>query len=119
MDEQPIDITGLVSESGRAPRRCQPDERGWVPHGRCVAYKHDGHLHLEITYDHGVANGPYRDYWSNGRVSLEGQFCNGVREGEWRFYNPDGILREVMKFEGGQEVIELGLFPRGDALPEL
>jgi hypothetical protein len=107
------DITALVDESGGVPLRCEPDDRGWVPHGRCVASKDSGLVHLEITYDRGVAHGPYRDYWPNGLVSLEGQYVRGVQEGEWRFYDDEtGELREVLRFEGGREVIDWDEFFR-------
>jgi antitoxin component YwqK of YwqJK toxin-antitoxin module len=57
------------------------------------------------TYEHGIAHGPYRDYWSNGVLACEGQYVNGVQEGEWRFYNLDGSLAEVLQFKGGREVV--------------
>ncbi len=64
----------------------------------------DGSLREEITYEHGIRHGPYRDYWSSGLLSCEGQYAHGVQEGEWRFYSPDGSLREVIRFTGGREV---------------
>jgi antitoxin component YwqK of YwqJK toxin-antitoxin module len=99
-------ITALLGESGELPTHCKPDTNGWVPNGRCAAFHQDGALLLEITYDRGVANGPYRDYWPSGRLSLEGQYVNGLRQGEWRFYDREtGTLREVLRFEAGREVI--------------
>jgi antitoxin component YwqK of YwqJK toxin-antitoxin module len=110
-ENRPTDITYLLTDSGGAPKRCEPDARsGWVPHGQCVAYRADGSVLLEIAYENGVAHGPYRDYWRHGGVSLEGQHVNGMQEGEWRFYDRDtGELREVLRFVAGQEVIRLGV----------
>jgi len=110
---QPTDITHLLGKSDGPPNRCEPDAKGWVPHGRCVAYREDGSLLLEMTDEHGVAHGPYRDYWSSGRVSLEGQHVNGLQEGAWRFYDRDtGELREVLQFVAGREVIDWDEFLR-------
>ena len=103
---QPTDITHLIDEGG-PPGRCEPNADGWVPHGRCVAYREGGSVLLEITYEHGVAHGPYRDFWLNGLVSLEGQHVNGLREGEWRLYDRDtGRLKEVLHFAAGREVVD-------------
>jgi antitoxin component YwqK of YwqJK toxin-antitoxin module len=104
---EPTDITHLLDQSGTPPKRFEPDATGWVPHGHCVAYRADGSLLLEITYESGVAHGSYRDYWSNGRVSLEGQHLHGLQEGEWRFYDRDtGKLREGLRFVAGREVVD-------------
>jgi antitoxin component YwqK of YwqJK toxin-antitoxin module len=117
-DPDPTDITHLLGESGGPPKRCEPDADGWLPHGRCAAYREDGSLLLEITYEHGVAHGPYRDYWRNGGVSLEGQHVTGKREGEWRFYDRDiGELREVLRFVAGREVIDWDELARRRASP--
>lgn len=112
-ESKPTDITHLLSEPGRPPKRCEPGATGWVPHGPCVAYREDGSLLLEITYDRGIAHGPYRDYWPNGRVSLEGQYANGLQEGEWRFYDDETAeLREVLRFVAGREVVDWDEFFR-------
>jgi antitoxin component YwqK of YwqJK toxin-antitoxin module len=74
--------------------------------GMVTAYRDDGSLLAETTYQNGIRHGPYRDYWSNGAVSLDGQYDNGLKEGEWRFYNRDGNLREVLQFKRGREVVE-------------
>jgi len=77
-----------------------------VPDGVVTTFREDGSRLEEKTYHRGVAHGPYRDYWSNGLLACEGQYVRGVQEGEWRFYNPDGTLREVIRFEGGREVVD-------------
>lgn len=77
-----------------------------MPNGLVTTYRDDGSKLAEATYERGVLQGPYRDFWSHGGVSLEGQYVNGVQEGEWRFYDRDtGSLREVLRFEGGREVV--------------
>jgi antitoxin component YwqK of YwqJK toxin-antitoxin module len=104
--DDPLDLSHLVDDKNSLPRRCVPDANGWVPHGRCVAYRGKGLLFIEITYDQGIAHGPYRDYWSNGRLATEGQFVDGVQEGDWRFYNKDGSLYEIIQFKGGKEIVD-------------
>ena len=79
-------------------------------HGLVTTFRDDGSLLAETTYEQGVRHGTYRDYWSGGRLSLEGQYVHGVREGEWRFYDPDGSLREVIRFEGGREAVDWDRF---------
>ncbi len=72
----------------------------------CVStYRDNGLLLREVTYDHGVRHGLYKDYWSNGQLSSEGMYVRGLQHGEWRFYNLDGTLREVISFEDGREVV--------------
>jgi antitoxin component YwqK of YwqJK toxin-antitoxin module len=102
----PLDVSHLVDERNSLPRRCVPDANGWVPHGRCVAYRDNGRLFIEITYDHGIAHGPYRTYWSNSRLATEGQFVGGVQEGDWRYYQKDGSLKEVIQFKDGKEMVD-------------
>jgi antitoxin component YwqK of YwqJK toxin-antitoxin module len=75
-------------------------------HGLVTTFREDGSRLAETTYEQGVAHGPYRDYWSNGRLSLEGQYVHGSKDGEWRFFDLDGSLREVIRFERGREVVE-------------
>ena len=112
-NSQPTDITHLIDERGGPPKRCKPNVDGWVPHGRCVAYRGDGALLLEITYEHGVAHGPYRCFWSSGFVGTEGQYVNGLQEGEWQFYDRDsGELQEVIRFEAGREIVDWDEFFR-------
>lgn len=107
MATEPVDITHLLTDRRSPPNRWEPDATGWVPDGRCVAFREDGSLRLEITYQRGVAHGPYRDYWSSGQVALEGQHVNGEQEGEWRFYDQDtGERREVLRFVAGREVVD-------------
>jgi antitoxin component YwqK of YwqJK toxin-antitoxin module len=79
-------------------------ESGWVPHGQYTAADEHGRIVLEITYDHGVVHGPYRDFWTNGKVASEGQFQEGQKEGIWHYYNPDGTFRELVEFKAGREV---------------
>ena len=80
--------------------------------GLVATFRDDGSLLAEVNYEQGVRHGPYRDYWSNGRVSLEGQYVGGLQEGEWRFYNPDGSLREILRFEAGREIVDWDEFFR-------
>jgi antitoxin component YwqK of YwqJK toxin-antitoxin module len=74
--------------------------------GLVTTLRGDGSRLSETTYEQGVPHGPYRDYWSNGELSCGGQYVHGVQEGEWRFYSPEGELREVIRFEGGREVVD-------------
>lgn len=36
---QPADITDLLDDGHNPPERCMPDTAGWVPDGRCMAYR--------------------------------------------------------------------------------
>ena len=109
-DGLPTDITHLLNESNDLPKWNEPDANGWVPHGRCVVYRDDGSMLIEITYERGVAHGPYRDFWSSGRVSLEGNYVSGQQEGEWRFYDLDSGELRAMQFVAGREVIDWDQF---------
>jgi antitoxin component YwqK of YwqJK toxin-antitoxin module len=107
---KPTDITLLLDERNNPPKRYASDALGRALHGRCVAYRQDGALLLEITYDHGVADGAYRDYGSDGRLACEGQYSCGVQEGEWRFYHRPDESPEVIRFVNGREVVDWNSF---------
>ena len=110
-DAQPTDITHLLDDRNNPPARCEPNEAGWVPDGRCAAYWADGTLLLEITYWWGVAHGPYRDHRSDGRLATEGQYADGMQEGEWRFHDTvPGQPLEVIRFVAGREVVDWDAF---------
>jgi hypothetical protein len=78
---------------------------GWIPHGRYFGINEDGRIVLEINYYRGLVHGAYLDYWPNGKVACEGQFHNGHQHGCWHFYNLDGSLSEIVRFQEGKEVI--------------
>ena len=109
-NDQPTDITPLLDEGNSPPKRCAADAFGTALHGRCVAYRQDGALLLDITYNCGVAEGPYRDYWPDGRLACEGQYSRGVQEGEWRFYHCPDESPEVIRFVHGREVVDWNAF---------
>jgi antitoxin component YwqK of YwqJK toxin-antitoxin module len=99
----------VLDESGKIiPQFAPRDGSGWVPHGRYTVLGEDGRPLLEITYCHGVPQGPFHDFWPNGKVACEGQYYEGKQEGIWHFYNMDGSLMEIIHFKDGKE-INLGL----------
>jgi antitoxin component YwqK of YwqJK toxin-antitoxin module len=85
-----------------------------MQNGLVTTYRGDGSLLQEVTYEQGVRHGPYKDYWSNGQLSCEGDYVRGVQQGEWRFYDVHGALREVVRFEGGREVVNWDRLLRED-----
>jgi hypothetical protein len=97
--------------------RVGPDAAGGVPDGRCVAYREDGPLLLEVTYVRGVTHGPYREFWPDGRVATDGQYAGGVPDGEWRYYDgPPGAERlDVVQFVGGRPHRDLSWLLRPSA----
>jgi len=105
-NDRPTDITHLLKGRRDPPMRCEPDQAGCVPHGRCVAYCDDGTLLLEITYQQGIAQGPSCDYWSDGRLAAQGQYAVGLQDGEWRFYHHPGEPPEVVRFKAGCKVVD-------------
>ncbi len=102
----PTDITRLLSGRFEPPPRFTPDAAGWVPDGRCVAYRADGSLLLDMHYDRGVPHGPYRDYWPDGRAMTEGQYVAGVQDGEWRYFDGElGNPPYVIRFAAGRQIM--------------
>jgi uncharacterized protein len=73
--------------------------------GLVKSYRDDGSLLTETTFEAGRRHGLYRDYWSNGQLACEGRYVDDVKEGQWRFYNQDGTIMEVIRFNQGREVI--------------
>lgn len=44
-------------------------------------------------------NGYQQDFYQNGALRIEGQFKNGLGRGEIKFYNLDGSIRLVRKYD--------------------
>jgi hypothetical protein len=107
-----LDISEVVDDSRKIRPKFQPQVcSDWVPHGRYAIRSETGNLCAEITYIHGIVHGPYLGYWKNGKVSCEGNYEEGKQEGIWHFYNLDGSLMEIVRFNQGKEIIDFPSLP--------
>jgi antitoxin component YwqK of YwqJK toxin-antitoxin module len=113
-EEHILKVSEIMDDSRQIRPRYPCRESGWVPHGSYTGVDEDGRILLKITYDHGVVDGPFLDYWPSGKVASEGQFQAGIQEGIWHFYNEDGTLLEVIHFKQGKEIIDWDRFFKED-----
>jgi antitoxin component YwqK of YwqJK toxin-antitoxin module len=105
-----VDISKIMDEAQNTRLDFRSSSHaGWIPHGRYSGVDKAGRVVLEITYSHGLADGPYIDYWSNGKVACEGRYKDGMQHGLWHYYHKDGLLNEVIEFDMGKDISELGV----------
>lgn len=70
--------------------------------GHWVYYDNDGLKTAEVTYVHGVENGPAINWRPDGTKESEGLMRNNQLHGKWEFYNPEGT--ETAVFQDGVRV---------------
>jgi len=46
----------------------------------------------DVSYVHGVREGPSTTVWKNGQLASEGSYLGGELNGRWKFYYPSGQL---------------------------
>jgi hypothetical protein len=50
------------------------------------------------------------EYYSNGKIRLEGCFKAGIPQGELKFYNPNGHLRRIDKYNRSGKLVKRTLY---------
>ena len=53
----------------------------------------------EGNYEHGVASGYWKLYYSDGKLLREGNYSNGKLSGYWKFYYPNGLKKEEGNYQ--------------------
>lgn len=74
-------------------------------HGLITKYNPDtGYIHSEITYEHGITNGEYRQYNSqkNGVLAEKGYLKNNLRDGMISIYDR-GTLHTTVEYKNGKK----------------
>ena len=57
-------------------------------------YHPNGHISNIETFNNGLKNGLYQEFYSNGRIKLKGQYKNGDKSGLWtEYYIEGGVMR--------------------------
>jgi len=90
-----LNIAEIPYESGvirfRYSRFLSADGSRWVRHGLFRAYREDGSLASEGSYEHGQEHGLWRDYHANGQLATEGQYTHGTETGVWHYWSETGL----------------------------
>jgi len=73
----------------RYSRYLAADGSRWIRHGLFVAYGETGTVISEGNYDHGVEDGPWKDYHPNGTIAASGDYEQGNEVGTWMYWNAD------------------------------
>lgn len=92
-------------------------------HGTCLIYTQDTILYRKLTYKRGYLrkeiayyptngaieyigfrkkgkiNGEFNSFYENGEKSIEGNVDMGIFIGEWRYYDDDGTLNKIVKYD--------------------
>jgi antitoxin component YwqK of YwqJK toxin-antitoxin module len=72
--------------------------KDWDLEGHCVRYFENGSIQIDMTID-SIGNGSISVYYSNGKLEKTGTYERYARVGVWSYYNKDGTLKEVKKFD--------------------
>jgi len=72
--------------------------------GRWTTYYEDGSLCKENYYSKGLQNGKFIWYFKNGSKQQEVDLINGKKHGEDKYWNIDGTLNSITKFENGEQI---------------
>jgi antitoxin component YwqK of YwqJK toxin-antitoxin module/Tfp pilus assembly protein PilF len=84
---------------GKPSRECRLED-GQV-NGRDVLYYHNGHLRLTDSSDHGINEGPWKEYYPNGTLKNDYFYLNDNLHGICREYDEKGALvKEVSMWNG-------------------
>lgn len=59
-------------------------------------------LHRKGLYLQSLKTGIWYSYWSNGGQMSYGKYVDGFRQGKWSFYNPNGQLVSIIKYDRGK-----------------
>jgi hypothetical protein len=73
-----------------------------VPEGVWIFYDNEGRKTAEVTFEHGVQNGPAINWRPDGSKESEGSMRNNQLHGVWKFYDPDKT--ETAVFQDGVRV---------------
>ncbi len=89
-----LNLAEIPYESGvlrfRYTRFMAPDGTRWIRHGLFVAYRENGVVSSEGSYNEGKEHGLWCDFHENGQQASEGSYHQGEEVGIWRFWGLDG-----------------------------
>jgi len=66
-------------------------------------YKNNEQVYFKGEYSLGAPVGKHEYFYSNGLTKAEGKHQAGERHGDWKFYNDDGSIKLVIRYENGVE----------------
>ncbi|MBV6644328.1 MAG: hypothetical protein KI790_02705 [Cyclobacteriaceae bacterium] len=66
--------------------------------GAFIAYYKDGSVRQQGSYAEGQDSGDWSGLYNNGKPQYQGQMKQGKRVGEWRFYNENGQLTDIERY---------------------
>jgi len=82
-------------------------------HKTARAFDHQGKLLCELSFVHGKADGPVREYYPDGKVHRSYTVAGEQREGKYLEYNENGGLLLERDYVSGQEMVEKYYYPDG------
>lgn len=67
-------------------------------HGKWVFYDIRGVKYYEQSYNKGIPNGKFVEYYKSGEVKSSGSYKNGFKSGEWEYFDMNGQLVSKITF---------------------
>ncbi len=77
-----------------------------LKHGLWQAFREDGQLREEITYESGLKEGIRTTYFTNDKKNTVIQYVNDRRHGEGKFFNEKGELKTIIIYNKGKKISE-------------
>lgn len=87
---------------GRRPVLIAHYDHG-LPDGAFREFRSDGGLMQQGRFTHGLRTGAWTAWWENGNIRSRRQYASGRLEGVQRVYHADGQLRAEFSMRGGQQ----------------
>lgn len=69
--------------------------------GKEFIYRSDGSPDLMYTYENGVLNGEYLNFYPNGDTMVRGEYQNGDLQGECYTFTPEGDTAVIERYKKG------------------
>ena len=105
--ESALNIAEIYYPSGaiksRYSRYLSKNAQQWVRHGLYVAYYENGAVASEVTYVHGLEQGPGKDFYDNGQIAASGYYEQGKEHGTWNYWSQTGQADTPVVFIHGVE----------------
>jgi len=70
--------------------------------GKYRAFYKNGKPYLECMYKENQRDGFCIASFENGKMEMDAFYKEGSRHGEWKFFNPDGGLSYILKYDNGR-----------------
>lgn len=83
-----------------------------ILHGEKMETGARGHI-TKATYENGVLQGAYKEFFANGLAAVEGQYAENKKTGRWLVFEKNGDLKEDVTYLAGKRHGETKRYQKG------